>query len=234
MILETLTFLSNALAGSMYWALMAAFFWGVISVLLSPCHLASVPLVMSFVGAQSQGNTRRALGLSTAFAVGILIIIALVGLITSVLGRMLGDVGPWVNWAAGFIFILAGLLFMDWIRLPNLSNLSMKGLKQGGYPAALGLGMLFGTVLGPCAFAFMMPVIALSFSVAAEDFGFAVALMLLYALGHSLPIMALGTSAATIQKTLKSLPNDRILHRIKSVFGLLMIALGVWWLLKSL
>ena len=233
MILELLTTLSNALADAPHWALLAAFFWGVISVLLSPCHLASVPLVMSFVGTQSQGEPRRAFWLSTLFALGILVIIALLGVITSSLGRMLGDVGSWVDWGAAIIFILAGLLFLDWIHLPNFSNSALKVSKRKGYSAAFGLGMLFGTILGPCAFGFMMPVLALSMSVASQDFGFAIALVLLYALGHSAPIMALGTSTTAIQKVLNALPNDRLLQIIKKGFGWLMIGLGIWWLSKA-
>ncbi|NCN42850.1 MAG: cytochrome C biogenesis protein [Piscirickettsiaceae bacterium CG_4_9_14_3_um_filter_43_564] len=233
MILDFLTTLSNALAAAPHWALIAAFFWGVISVVFSPCHLASIPLVMSFVGTQSNGNARRAFWLSTLFALGILIIIALLGFITSGLGRMLGDVGSWADWGAAFIFILAGLLFLEWIRLPNFSNAVFKHTKPTGYWAALSLGMLFGTLLGPCAFGFMMPVLALSLSVASQDFGFAISLMLLYGLGHSAPIMALGTSTAKIQKVLNTLPNDRLLHRLKQGLGWLMIAIGIWWLFKT-
>ncbi|PLA75239.1 cytochrome C biogenesis protein [Hydrogenovibrio sp. SC-1] len=232
MILDILTTLSNALTEAPHWALIAAFFWGVISVLFSPCHLASIPLVMSFVGAQSDCNARRAFWLSSLFALGILIIIAILGVITSSLGRMLGDVGPWIDWGAALIFILAGLLFLDWIRLPNFSNAVLKGVTSKGYSAALGLGMLFGTILGPCAFGFMMPVLALSLSVASQDFGFAISLMLLYGLGHSAPIMALGTSTAKIQKVLNALPNDQLLQRLKKGFGWLMIAIGIWWLFK--
>lgn len=229
MILEILSTLSNALADAAHWALFAAFFWGVISVLFSPCHLASIPLVMSFVGTQSDGNSRRAFGLSTLFALGILIIIALLGLITSGMGRMLGDVGSWIDWGAALIFILTGLLFLDWIRLPNFSNVILKNAKPSGYWAALSLGMLFGTILGPCAFGFMMPVLALSLSTASENFGFAISLMLLYGLGHSAPIMALGTSTAKTQKLLKALPNDRFLQLLKKGFGWLMIGIGIWW-----
>lgn len=229
MIFDILSALSNALADAPHWALIAAFFWGVISVLFSPCHLASIPLVMSFVGNQSHGNTRRAFWLSTQFSLGILIIIAIVGLITSSLGRMLGDVGSWIDWGASIIFILAGLLFLDWLRLPNFSNAVLKHQNPNGYWAALSLGMLFGTILGPCAFSFMMPVLALSLSVAADDFGFAISLMLLYGLGHSAPIMALGTSTAKVQKVLNALPNDRFLQPLKIGLGLVMIGIGIWW-----
>jgi len=233
MVLVFLPARPHALGASPHWALLGGFFWGVVGVVLSPGHLVGKPLVKSFGGTHSCGNARRAFWLSTLFALGILIIIALLGFITSGLGRMLGDVGSWADWGAAFIFILAGLLFLEWIRLPNFSNAVFKHTKPTGYWAALSLGMLFGPLLGPCAFGFMMPVLALSLSVASQDFGFAISLMLLYGLGHSAPIMALGTSTAKIQKVLNTLPNDRLLHRLKQGLGWLMIAIGIWWLFKT-
>lgn len=58
----------------------AALAWGVLSVVLSPCHLSSVPLVVAYMsGGTEWPSGRRALGLSSAFALGILSSIALVG-----------------------------------------------------------------------------------------------------------------------------------------------------------
>src|SRR3990172_7169722 len=104
--LETVfTRLTDAMAGAPVVALAAAFAWGVLSILLSPCPLASIPLIVGFLQGGGAVTPRRAAGLSTLFALGILLSIAVIGLITAAAGRLLGDVGPWG------IYVVAALFF---------------------------------------------------------------------------------------------------------------------------
>ena len=71
------------------------FLWGMVSVLFSPCHLASIPLIVAYVGGQQRAIDPKQAGLyAAAFTAGLFITIALVGIVCAVLGRMLGDVGP--------------------------------------------------------------------------------------------------------------------------------------------
>ena len=90
---QLFTNLSHAVEGAPLVALSAAVVWGILSIILSPCHLASIPLIVGFISAQGQVSTRRAFWNSTLFAVGILITITAIGLITAAAGRMMGDVG---------------------------------------------------------------------------------------------------------------------------------------------
>jgi len=41
--------LTHAVEGAPAIAVAAAFVWGVLSILLSPCHLASIPLIVGFI-----------------------------------------------------------------------------------------------------------------------------------------------------------------------------------------
>jgi cytochrome c-type biogenesis protein len=97
MIEQLLTSLSQAVTGTPLIALGAAAGWGVLSIILSPCHLASVPLIVGFIDGQEQMSTRRAFIISNLFAVGILFSIALIGLLTALAGRMLGAFGDWCH-----------------------------------------------------------------------------------------------------------------------------------------
>src|SRR4030043_244859 len=77
-------------------AMTGAFLWGMVSVLFSPCHLASIPLIVAYVAGQENAlNPRRASGYAIAFTLGLFITIAVVGIVCALLGRMLGDVGTW-------------------------------------------------------------------------------------------------------------------------------------------
>ena len=67
-------------------AALGCFLWGVISVLFSPCHLASIPLIVAYVGGQEALLTTRRAGMySVVFTSGFFISIALVGIICVVI-----------------------------------------------------------------------------------------------------------------------------------------------------
>ena len=64
MINELFTGLTHAVEGTPAIALAAALLWGVFSVLLSPCHLASIPLIVGFIDLQGRVSTRRSFTIS--------------------------------------------------------------------------------------------------------------------------------------------------------------------------
>ncbi len=99
-------------------AIAASFLWGVLSILLSPCHLASIPLIVGFINERGRTSTKRAFATSTLFAVGILITIAAIGAITAAAGRMMGNVGQYGNYFVAIIFFLVGLHLLGIFTMP--------------------------------------------------------------------------------------------------------------------
>ena len=85
MLEQVFTSLTDALQGTPLIACSAAVIWGILSILLSPCHLASIPLIVGFIDGQGRISLRRAFLISTLFAVGILITIAALGALTRAL-----------------------------------------------------------------------------------------------------------------------------------------------------
>lgn len=145
-------------------------------------------------------DTKRDFWLSTCFTLGILVMMGLIGLVTSLMGRLMGDVGSWVEPAIGVIFILAAFFIADILKTPNLlSNVSAKGR---GACAALSLGFLIGIVLGPCSFAFIAPILDIEFSSAGSRFIYALGLLLAYIIGHSLLIILGRTYTERVQRYL--------------------------------
>ena len=91
---QLFTNLSHAVEGAPLIALGASVVWGILSIILSPCHLASIPLIVGFISEQGRvSDARGRSGIATLFAVGILVTIAAIGAITAAAGRMMGDVG---------------------------------------------------------------------------------------------------------------------------------------------
>jgi len=219
--------LSNAVTGTPLIALSAALLWGVLSVVLSPCHLASIPLIVGFIDGQGPMTTRRAFLISNLFAVGILITIALIGVVTAAAGRMMGDLGPWANWFVAGIFILVGLHLLDFIPMP-WSGPGGVGMARKGMLAAFLLGLIFGIALGPCTFAYMAPMLAVAFSQAAENMVYAASLLLAYGLGHCAVIVLAGTFTEVIQHYLDWNEKSKGAVILKKICGILVIAGGAW------
>ena len=224
---ELFATLSRAVEGTPAVAIGATFLWGVLSILLSPCHLASIPLVVGFIGGQGRISTRRASLIATLFAVGILITIAAIGAVTAALGHMMGDVGSWGNYLVAAVFFLVGLYLLDVISMP-WSGPGQIGMKRKGLLAAFLLGLVFGVALGPCTFAFMAPVLGVVFKAATTSVAYGVALLLVYGVGHCSLIVLAGTSAELVQRYLDWNEKCKGAVVLKRVCGVLVILGGLW------
>jgi len=226
-LLPLFDWLSGLLTQSPLVVIGGAFIWGILSVVLSPCHLSSIPLAVGYINGQGQLLPRRAFLLLVLFAAGILVSLAVVGLITSLGGRMLGDLGKLTSVILGIVFILTGFLLFDLIPLPNLSFLRV-GLKQRGLGGAFVLGFLFGAATGPCTFGFIMPLLATAFQVATSNFAYAVLIVLSFALGHSTVIVFAGSFVNLIQRFLKWGEKSQGLVWLRRICGVLVIGSGIY------
>ena len=224
---ELLTTLTRAVEGTPALALGAAMVWGVLSILLSPCHLASIPLIVGFIDKQGRISTRRAFAISTFFAVGILITIGAIGAITAAAGRMMGDVGRYGNYFVAAIFFIVGLHLLDVIPMP-WSGPGKVGMKRKGMLAAFILGLVFGIALGPCTFAYMAPMLGVTFKLAATNIGYGILLLAVYGVGHCSVIVAAGTSTELVQRYLNWNEESKGAAILKKVCGGLVLLGGVY------
>jgi cytochrome c-type biogenesis protein len=223
MIQELFETLTGAFEGSSAIAIGAAFIWGILSILLSPCHLASIPLIMGFIGRQGDISTKKAFAISTVFSVGILLSIAAVGLVTAMAGRILGDLGPMTNYIVAGLFFVFGLVLLDVIKLP-WSAPGQIDVKTKGLPAALMLGLIFGIATGPCTFAYMAPMLAVTFGLASTNLGLSIMLLAMYGLGHCLVIIIAGTSTELVQKYMNWNQESKGAYVMRKTCGILLFA----------
>ena len=228
MILNIFEWLSNSMQSSLIIALTASLLWGMLSILLSPCHLASIPLIIAFIGEQGKMSTRRAFWLSTSFSLGILTTIAAIGLITGLLGRMLGDIGSYGNYIVAIIFFIIGLHLLEIIQLPFLGKTNQPTFRKKGLLAAFGLGLIFGIALGPCTFAYMAPMLGIVFTVSTTQFLYGAALLFAYGIGHCSVIIFAGTFTEIIQNYLNWNESSRGVGVVKKICGALVILGGIY------
>lgn len=219
------------MTGTFGLALLGSFAWGAISVLFSPCHLASIPLIIAYVGGQNQlVGGRQAARYAALFSFGLFLTIAMVGVITVLLGRMLGDVGPYWTILVGLIllWVAADMLGFKRCALPGGGLLGK--LKIKGAPGALILGLAYGVLSGTCTFGFIAPLLAVV-SVQGEVVA-GIALITAYAVGHCLPIAVAGGSTARI----KRLVEDRSLQQggawLRRLAGVVILALGIYFIIR--
>jgi cytochrome c-type biogenesis protein len=220
------TSLSKAVEGAPGVALGASFVWGVLSILLSPCHLASIPLIVGYIDEQGRMSIRRAAALATLFAAGILVTIGLVGAVTAAAGRLLGDLGAWGNWVVAAVFFVVGLHLLGVIPLP-LGPVSVT-MKRRGLLAAAVLGLVYGLALGPCTFAYMAPMLAVTFRLAETQLAYGLALLAAYGLGHCSVIVLAGTGAGWVQNFLDWNDRSKGAVIVKRLCGVLILAAGLY------
>jgi len=219
--------LTHAVEGTAAIALAAAFIWGILSILLSPCHLASIPLIVGFIGQQGKMSAKRAFIISTLFAIGILITIGAIGAVTAGLGRMMGNVSQYGNYFVAVIFFLVGLILLDVIPMP-FSGPSRIGMKRKGLLAAFILGLVFGIALGPCTFAFMAPMLGVTFKVASTNLAYGIVLLVVYGVGHCSVIIFAGTCTELVQRYMNWNEKSKGTIILKKICGILVLLGGLY------
>ncbi len=221
------TTLTHAVEGTPAIALSAAFVWGILSILLSPCHLASIPLIVGFIDEQGRISTKRAFIISTLFAVGILITIGAIGAVTAAVGRMMGDLGKYGNYFVALVFFVVGLHLLGVIPMP-WSGPGRVGMKRKGMLAAFILGLVFGIALGPCTFAYMAPMLGVTFKLAATNLFYGVSLLIVYGLGHCSVIVLAGTCTELVQRYMNWNEKSKGAIILKKICGVLVLIGGLY------
>jgi cytochrome c-type biogenesis protein len=181
-------------------AAAGCFLWGMVSVIFSPCHLASIPLMVGYVaGQRDTAHHWRGAHYAFAFTGGLFLTIAAVGVVCTLLGRMLGDVGSWWTILVGAVLIWVALDMLG-VAQCSISGGMMARLKVKGLSGAFILGLAYGLLSGSCTFGFIAPILAII--TVQQEIMTGLLLIALFGIGHSLPIAVAGSSTALVQRIL--------------------------------
>lgn len=221
------TQLLSAGGGAQWLALLAAFVWGIISVVLNPCHLAVIPLVAGLISKQTQQGSARAIQLTFALATGTLTSFAAIGIITALAGKLVGDIA-WLEKLLAIIFIAVGLNLLGILPLPHFHpRFQVKG---NGLIPAFALGLLYGSAHGPCCLAFMAPLVAAAFGMASRAAIYAGLLLFAFGLGHALVIVLAGAATSVMQRYMKWSERSKAYVTLSRISGALVLLAGIYML----
>lgn len=202
-------------------------FLGGVVTSLGPCNLATIPLIVGFVGGSHNLSRRRSFALSLAFAVGLAITFMMLGIIAATLGSLIGLNLRW------WYYVVAGICFVIGLQMIGVLSLSIPSwfgrlreqIGLEGIPGALVLGLASGLVASQCA----TPVLAaiLTYVMAKGALAYGAVLLFVYALGRGVPVVLAGTFTGAL-KGLQSL--NRWSGAIEKVSGVVVLAVGFYFL----
>lgn len=221
-------FINNLMQSDPWVALPATFLWGMVSVLLSPCHMASIPLLVAYVAGQNQVLTSRgAARYALLFAGGLFITIVAIGVICSLLGWILGDVGPYWPIIVGVI-----LLWVAWplFRPPQCSTASgrLRRLQLKGASGVFILGLAYGFLSGLCTFGFVAPILGLI--TLQKEILYGIVMLVSFAAGHCFPLVLAGMFSARLMRLLDSLAWQNAVLSMRKASGAIIAALGLYFI----
>jgi len=212
-------------------AIIAVFIGGMLTA-SSPCVLAMIPLMMSFVAGDAdntgkRGGVRRAFLLSLVFVMGLGISFTALGMIAALAGKIYGNTSGIWNWIVAAVCLIMGLHLMEVLKFTI--PMPIKAQPQiRGFVGAFLLGLLFGLVSAPCA-APMLVVLLTYLAGSGASVAYGGLLLLVYALGHSVLILVAGTSIGAARKLIESKKATLTLMWLRRGAGGVIILVGLYF-----
>jgi cytochrome c-type biogenesis protein len=208
----------------------AVFLAGVLSS-ASPCVLATIPLVVGFVGGYSDGDRTKAFRYSLVFILGLSLTFTAFGAAAGLLGTMFGTLGgPWYGIAGTIALVMGGQLMGFYeIRLPIRRDFKPK---RGGIVGAFLLGLFFGVVSSPCATPVLVVLLTLVAGKGQVLYG--ISLLFCYAIGHCLLMLCAGTFTGFVEGFVKARGVANFSFWTKRISGLVVALAGGWFVWQGL
>jgi len=207
-------------------AFVLVFLGGVVTS-IGPCNIATIPLIVGYVGGSHNLTRPRSFALSLAFAVGLALTFMLLGVAAALIGGLIGAATRWWYYLVAAICFVIGLNMLGVLRF-NLS-MAFGGLRERiglkGIPGALALGLASGLVASQCA----TPVLAaiLTYVMAKGALLYGAALLFVYALGRGVPVVLAGTFTGALKSFQKL---GRWSEVIEKASGVIVIGVGLYFL----
>ena len=206
-----------------------AFFSGGITA-AAPCSLVAVPLLVGSAVAFNKDLVGRKKALYTyaftaLFALGVAVSFSILGFIVAKFGGFFSVAPLWAYLVAGSASMLIALYALGYLGEVDKSVIIQRLIPYRLFGGFL-IGLIFGLVSTPCASAPLFAIMSLASS---SGYVYAYALILLFALGHSLLLLVAGVSVGFAQSITSSSVVAKLSNALNIGFALILIGFGIYF-----
>jgi len=216
----------DALAHGSFGLALGLVFVAGLATALTPCVYPMIAITVSVFGARETKTRLEGAMLSGSFVLGIAALFTPLGVISALTGSAMGSAlgNPIVVSVLALLFLaMAVSMFgaFDMNLPPGIAN-RLAQVGGRGYRGAFLVGFVSGVIAAPCT----GPVITvlLTWVSTTRSVGFGALSLFVYSLGLGVLFFVVGTFAVALPKS------GRWLDWIKSVFGIAMVALALYYL----
>jgi cytochrome c-type biogenesis protein len=193
---------------------------------ISPCILAMLPVNLSYIGTLNVKSRREAFLNAAGFVLGVITVLSIFGLFSSVAGAVMVDWRGYINVAIGTIIILMGLSFGGLFHIPlPQSQISLP------FAGTYGVGLTFALISSPCASPVLFAVLAAASATGSPLWS--TLTMVAYAVGYTAVIFATSLFAGLMKVSRSILAQSDLVLRWGGVVMVLMggyyVVSGVLW-----
>ncbi|MGO4381416.1 protein-disulfide reductase DsbD [Pseudoduganella sp. RAF53_2] len=228
---DDVTGIGAALAGGRLIAIVPLFLLLGLGLAFTPCVLPMVPILSSIIMGQSgKIDRKRGLALSGAYSLGMALVYTALGVAAGLAGEGLAASlqKPWVLGVFALLMVALSLSMFGVyeLQVPSVlqSRLTSASSRQSGGRLAgvFVMGAISALIVGPCVAAPLAG--ALVYISQTRNVIIGGAALFSMAAGMSVPLLLVGVSAGSL------LPKAGAwMTRVKSVFGVLLLAMAAWF-----
>ena len=222
-------FLTNLLESSSGLVFLGAFLSGSITA-AAPCSLVAVPLLVGSAVAFNKDLEGRKKVFYTymftaLFALGVAVSFSILGLVVAKFGGFFSVAPLWAYLVAGSASMLIALYALGYLGEVDKSVIIKRLIHYRLFGGFL-IGLIFGIVSTPCASA---PLFAIMSMAGSSGYVYAYALILMFALGHSLLLLVAGVSVGFAQSITSSTAVAKLSDALNKGFALILIGFGIYF-----
>ena len=209
---------------------LASFFGFGLLLAFTPCIFPMIPILSGIIVGQGEEiTTRRAFTMSLVYVLAMAVAYTFAGVMAGLFGENLQAAfqNPWILGSFSIVFVLLALSMFGFYELQMPASLQGKlaeasnRQKSGSLIGVAVMGLLSALIVGPCVAAPLAG--ALIYIGQTGDALLGGMALFALSIGMGLPLLAIGTSAG------KLLPRAGAwMNAVKSVFGVLLLAVAVW------
>ena len=226
-------FITHLLESNSLLVFLGAFLSGAITA-AAPCSLLAVPLLVGSAVSLNKDLEGRKKVLYTyaftgLFALGVAVSFSILGFIVAKFGGFFSIAPLWAYLAAGSVSFLIALYALGYLGEVDKSAIIHKLIRYRLFGGLL-IGLIFGLVSTPCASAPLFAIVSLAGS---SGYLYAYGLILVFALGHSLLLLAAGVSIGFAQSITSSAVMVKVSDWLNKGFAFLLIGVGVYFFYEA-